>query len=85
MSDLAWTLLVGFTLTWTTAWLGHAIRADYRLRAMDIEGLHEQILVDRWCAEHGHTYKIVPTPTVYRCHNCGDVVESKPGWVGTKL
>ena len=81
MTALGWVLLVGFTLTWAGVWLGHAIRSD-RLRAMDIEGLHEQILVDRWCAEHGHAYKIVPTPVVWACAQCGDVVESKPGWVG---
>ena len=83
MSALAWVILAALAVAGIGIILGRIITGD-RLRAMDIEGLHEQLLVDQWCAEHGHAYKIVPTPTVYRCHNCGDVVESKPGWVGAK-
>ncbi len=56
------------------------VKAD-RLRAMELAAMDERVQTERHCAAHGHRYVKVPTPTRWRCGQCGDVVESKAGWV----
>ena len=75
-----WIVVVAFGVAWLGIWVGKMIREE-RLRAMDLAEMDEQVHVERACVAHGHRYVKVPTPTRWRCACCGDVVESKSGWV----
>jgi len=72
-------LIVGiFVAGWLGIWVGRIIREE-RDRGVMVEP--KQVHVERACVAHGHRYVKVPTPTRWRCAICGDVVESKAGWV----
>jgi hypothetical protein len=75
-----WFVVGAFVAVSIGVWLGEIIRED-RIRAMDLDEMDEQVQTERHCAARGHRYVKVPTPTRWRCGQCGDVVESKAGWV----
>ena len=79
-APLMWIVVGAFVLAAIGIWVGRIIREE-RIRAMDLAEMDEQVDVQRWCAAHGHRYVKVPTPTRWRCGECGDIVESKAGWV----
>ena len=75
-----WAVVAAFLAACFGIWVGRIIR-DERIRAMDLAEMDEQVRTERHCVAHGHRYVKVPTPTRWRCGQCGDIVESKAGWV----
>ena len=77
-------LVAAFLATFAVLMVAVAItvRVD-RIATYDagLAELDHSIDVDRHCAQAGHRYVKVPVPTRWRCAICGDVVESKAGWV----
>jgi len=78
-----WAVVGAFVAVSIGVWLGKIIRGE-RYRAMELDDISPDELVNYRCAVNGHEYGHPVwkgSDRTYECKVCGNRVVSGPGWV----